>query len=173
MARRTAAVVSLPAPHGASFAEEWRAFERAMRAEGKSPKTVATYGDTKRAYLAWAGPRGVPTEPIAIRREHVETYIAELIEKHAAENTVLHRFRVLSRFFSWLVAEDAISVSPLEKMRAPKVRNDKPPHILTTTEIDAVLRACEGTSFADRRDMAIVRLLLDKGCGAASLPESK
>jgi integrase len=47
-------------------------------------------------------------------------------------------------------------------MSQPNVR-ETPPTMLGDDEIRALLRACEGRDFAARRDMAIVRLLLDTG----------
>ena len=50
----------------------------------------------------------------------------------------------------------------MTNMRRPKVPDDPPP-VLTNDELRQLLKACEGTSFDDRRDMAIVRVFLDTG----------
>jgi integrase len=50
----------------------------------------------------------------------------------------------------------------MERMQPPKIP-DNPPHVLSETEITALLNTCEGTDFDSRRDMAIIRLMLDTG----------
>jgi site-specific recombinase XerD len=50
----------------------------------------------------------------------------------------------------------------MSRMHAPRV--DEPaPGVLTDAEAKALLAACEGKDFESRRDMAIIRLMLDTG----------
>ena len=65
-------------------------------------------------------------------------------------------------FFNWAVSEGEIGSSPMERMKPPLVP-EQPVAVLTEPQIDALLRACQGTAFEDRRDEAIIRLLLDTG----------
>jgi integrase len=44
-----------------------------------------------------------------------------------------------------------------------------PVPLLSEDELKAVVKSCEGTSFEDRRDMAIIRLFLDSGMRRAEL----
>jgi integrase len=50
----------------------------------------------------------------------------------------------------------------MERMRSPKVPED-PPAVLSDPDLWALLKACEGTSFAERRDTAIFRTFIDTG----------
>jgi len=54
-------------------------FERSLRAQSKSPKTVQCYGEAARQLLAFLGEMGMPTEVARIRREHVETFVERLV----------------------------------------------------------------------------------------------
>jgi integrase len=47
-------------------------------------------------------------------------------------------------------------------MKAPRVP-EKPPEVLTEDDLRRLLKACAGTTFEDRRDVAIIRLLIDTG----------
>jgi site-specific recombinase XerC len=47
-------------------------------------------------------------------------------------------------------------------MNPPQIP-DEPPPVLTDNELRRLLKACEGRSFTDRRDAAILRLFLDNG----------
>jgi len=56
----------------------------------------------------------------------------------------------------------------MERMRPPIVP-EEPPAVLREAELKAIFDACSGPSFEDRRDTAIVRLLLDTGMRRAEL----
>jgi len=58
--------------------------------------------------------------------------------------------------------EGEIGSSPMERVKPPLVP-EQPVAVLTEAQIEALLRACGGTAFEDRRAEAIVRLLLDTG----------
>lgn len=55
----------------------------------------------------------------------------------------------------------------------PPIVPEEPPAILTDDEIRRLLSACAGQAFADRRDLAILRLLLDTGMRRAELAALK
>jgi site-specific recombinase XerD len=46
---------------------------------------------------------------------------------------------------------------------------DKPVPVLDDAELAALLKACQGKTFADRRDEAVVRFLLDTGCRVSEM----
>jgi len=50
----------------------------------------------------------------------------------------------------------------MHRMHGPKV-DEPPPQVLSHEEIAALLRACEGKTFEDRRDMALIRRMIDSG----------
>ena len=71
-------------------------------------------------------------------------------------------YRSLQPFFKWVVAEDELRASPMERMTSPIVP-ESPPAILRDEQLAALLMACEGSDFESRRDTAIIRLLLGTG----------
>lgn len=66
------------------------------------------------------------------------------------------------------MSDDEIERSPMERMEPPKVEPPLVP-VLRQEQIKALLRACEGREFADRRDMAVVRLFLSTGMRRAAM----
>jgi integrase/recombinase XerC len=94
-----------------------RSFERHLRAENKSPKTVATYGEAVSQPTAHLAGQGVESVA-AILREHVEEFMTHLLEKWSSA-TASNKFRALQQFFRWLVDDEHVSVDPMAKMRAP------------------------------------------------------
>ena len=60
----------------------------------------------------------------------------------------------------------------MARMKPPKIPENLPP-LRSEEELRRLVRACEGTGFADRRDMALVRLFLDCGARRAEIPDLK
>jgi site-specific recombinase XerD len=103
----------------------------------------------------------MPTAVESIRREHVESFIEDL-DTRFKPTTVGVRFRSVQQLFKWLLEEGEITSSPMERMRSPTIPED-PPAVLTDAELRALLKACEGSDFAARRDTAILRTFIDTG----------
>ena len=105
------------------------------------------------------------------RRDHIGAYFIDLEVRgrSAATNQSLPipKSRV---FWNWLVEEDAISVSPMAKMKAPKV-SEHPVPVITKDEIKAMLTHCSGTTFADRRDRALILAYYDTGGRLSEIAE--
>lgn len=142
-------------------------FRLSLEAGNKSPRTVKTYLESVDLFVRHLEQRGMPQDVASIRREHVESFIVELLERFRP-TTASIRYRALQAFWKWCEAEGEIQSSPMAKMRPPKVPDDPPP-VLRVEELAALLKACEGTEFEDRRDMAVVRLFLDTGMRRAEL----
>ena len=60
----------------------------------------------------------------------------------------------MRRFLRWLAIEDD-RPDPVKGLRAPAVKVSLVP-VFTSEELSALRRACQGRSFADRRDAAIL-----------------
>lgn len=138
-----------------------RDFRLSLHAENKSPKTLDAYGGAVDKLTDFLTERGMPTDVTAIRREHVEAFIVEILNTRKAA-TANQRYRGLQRFFNWLIEEGELGESPMKNMKAPAIPEEAPP-ILREAEIKALLKTCTGTDFYSRRDLALLRLLLDSG----------
>jgi len=142
-------------------------FRRHLRAGNLSPRTIATYAEACEGLRRFLLERGMPTRVAVIGREHVETYVEELLGRWKPA-TANNRYRALQQFFRFLVDEGEITESPMARMRPPKVP-ESPPPVLSDDELRALLAACEGTGFEQRRDTAITRVLIDTGARVAEL----
>lgn len=136
-------------------------FVRSLRAANLSPRTVETYQEAVGLFASFLVEKGMPTEPANITREHVESFIEDLLGRWKSA-TVANRYRSLQQYFKWLVEEGEIKVSPMERMKAPKVQ-EVPPRVLGEDELGRLLKACTGRRFEDRRDLALIRVLIDTG----------
>jgi site-specific recombinase XerD len=146
-------------------------FRRALLAENKSPRTVQTYLESIARFVTFLERERLPLSAATIRREHIEAFITDLLARFRA-TTASVRYRGLQTFFRWLVAEGELEVNPMARMRPPQVPED-PPDVLADDEIRRLIAASDGCSFLDRRDQAIVRLLLDTGMRSPSWPGSE
>ena len=143
-------------------------FARYLRAANIAPATLKTYAEAVRTLSGFLVERGMPTDVAVISREHVEAFITDQLARWRPA-TAANRYRGLQRFFSWLVEEGEIQVSPMARMRPPHVP-DEPPPVLRDEELRRLLATCErGTSFEDRRDAAIIRVFIDTGARRAEV----
>jgi integrase/recombinase XerD len=77
------------------------------------------------------------------------------------------QYRALRQFFLWLAAEDEIP-DPTVRMRAPAVR-EKPVPVFASAELSELERACRGSTFAQRRDAAVLSVFRATGIRLAEL----
>lgn len=126
------------------------------------PATITTCAAAVRQLATFLRANGMPTRPASIRREHVEAWITDLLDRWKPA-TAHNRYRGTHAFFRWLVEEGEIRDSPIDRMKPPRLP-EAPPPVLREPELRALLAACErDRTFAGRRDEAIVRTLADTG----------
>ena len=142
-------------------------FQRGLRAANKSARTIVGYSEAVRQLAHFLESKGMPTTLAAIRREHVESYIEDLLARWKPA-TASNRYRALRCYFGWAIDEGELKVSPMAKMRPPHVP-EAPAPVLSDKQLKAILDTCKGNSFDDRRDMAILSVLLDTGLRRAEL----
>jgi site-specific recombinase XerD len=142
-------------------------FERSLRAANKSPKTIKIYGEAARGMIHFFALEQMPLEASKVRRQHVESYIVDQVERWQPA-TANQRYRSLAQFWKFLEDEGEIRLSPMSKMKPPKVPEQQVP-IIAEDDLHKLVAACEGRHFDDRRDMAMVRLLIATGMRAGEL----
>jgi site-specific recombinase XerD len=143
------------------------AWIRSLKAENKSRKTIETYSEAARLFLAFLTRQHMPTEASEVRREHVESFIAELLEKFKPA-TASNRYRALSRLFDFLVEEGELEHSPMARMKPPTIPEGSVP-VISDGDLAKLLQTAAGKTFEDRRDTAMLRLLIDTGMRASEL----
>ena len=136
-----------------------------LRAKNRQPRTIDSYLEVGTAFVAYLAARGMPTGAAGIAREHVEHYLVDLRARVSPATTARH-YRSLQQMFRWLCEEGETIRSPMERMSAPAVP-EQPVPVLDDATIIKLLDSCRGNTFENRRDTAIIRLLLDTGmrCG--------
>jgi len=138
-----------------------RSWVRSLSARNLSARTLSTYSAAVAQLDEHLQAVGAPTDPERITRADVEGFLAKLIATRSPA-TAANRYRSLALFFTWLVEEDEVSVSPMARMKPPRVP-DQPVELLGAEQLKALLSTCTGKTFPDRRDAALLRLLIDTG----------
>jgi site-specific recombinase XerD len=142
-------------------------FARHLRAGNRQPMTIKSYMEAIRQLDAFLAARGMPRNVAGIHREHVESFIEDQVARLKPASAA-NRYRSLQQYFKWLVEEGEIKGNPMAGMDPPSIP-EAPPPVLTTDELEKLLRVCEGNAFDQRRDTAIIRLLLDTGIRRAEI----
>ncbi|WP_051105765.1 tyrosine-type recombinase/integrase [Parafrankia discariae] len=136
----------------------------------RAPKTCKLYLDAATALINYLADSDDPSaEAAEITKAQIEEFLiwfgtvpTPRRPEGRGDAYVNQTFRALQQWFRWLLDEEEIAHPPLERMSPPKV-DEKPVPVLHEDEIRAVLATCAGKTFADRRDNAIIRCLLDSG----------
>jgi len=157
-----ASIQVLPIRRSDPWPELWASFERALRARLASPNTIRIYAEGGQQAYKFFLDRSLPTDPSMIERRQIEAWLAHLQDKGVKPATIAARYSALKRFFSWLLEEEEIAISPMERIKAPKVEVIAP-EVLSDDEHRRLLDACRGGDFEDKRDAAILRLMMDTG----------
>jgi site-specific recombinase XerD len=142
-------------------------FARSLRAEMKAARTIKIYAQSTRFFGEWLTTNGHPATLDSLTRDNIRLWLGHLGEEHEA-STVKTRFAGLRRFCGWLVAEGELDVSPMAGLSPPEPQ-PKPVPVLEDDELVALLKTCSGRTFEDRRDEAILRVLLDAGIRVSEL----
>lgn len=127
----------------------------------RQPKTARIYLAALDGLIAHLDAHGMPTSARGVRREHVESYIAARRET-VKPATLSIEFRAIQQFFKWALEEDEVERSPMEKMKAPTVPITPVP-VVDMADFRKLLKTAAGNGFNQRRDTAIMLLLLDTG----------
>jgi len=78
-----------------------------------------------------------------------------------------NQYRVLQQFFKWLGEEEELP-DPMARVHPPAVTEKLVP-VFTSEELLKLEKACQGRSFAQRRDAAIIAVFQATGIRAAEL----
>jgi site-specific recombinase XerD len=133
----------------------------------RAAKTARIYLDALDRLIGHLAARDMPTAARAVRREHVESFLAT--RRAIVKPTTLSvEYRALQQFWKWALEEEEIERSPMERMTAPRVP-DSPVPVVDPDDFRKLLKTTEGRAYTDRRDAAILLMLYDTGARLGEL----
>src|SRR5687767_9536365 len=81
-----------------------RGFELSLGSANKRPNTIKSYLEAVTQLDAFLAAKGMPRDVEAIRREHVETFQKDQLDRLRPASAA-NRYRSLQQFFKWLAEE--------------------------------------------------------------------
>lgn len=154
------------APVWCGYLDDW---DRALRAANRPYKTRYIYQLAVQQLADYLAGDELPVrddsdaadDPTDVQRRHIEWYLAWMIDTRPA-STALNKYKGLQQFFKYLLDEEEIARHPMERIPQPSTPQKLIP-ILSDEELTALLATCAGKTFLERRDTALIRLLMDTG----------
>jgi len=149
------------------FAADIASFRLHLAAENKAAATIRTYTDA----ACWFAACHLLAEAGKTRWEQVDVadvrrWTVWLLGRYS-DAYAYQQFRSLQQFFRWLEAEEG-RPSPMGRLRPPKVAV-RPVPFFSSVELSTLGRCCRGNSFEDRRDAAVLAVLLATGIRVSEL----
>jgi site-specific recombinase XerD len=146
--------------------EAWHAYERDLTGRRLSEETIAHYRWT----LEKLSPALPDTGLLGATPDQVGRWLAAIgaPDSGYAPSSHASLFRWARAFYSWAERMEYLDgPSPMAKLKAPREGSPLIP-VPDVADIAAVLAACTGKDFRSRRDLAIMRLMLETGTPRAS-----
>jgi integrase len=169
--------------------DAWHDFRRSRLRKGRSEHTVGIYRKSFNDFWRWAETAGLPPDPDKVTYEHINAWIDSILVRPATiggrvqyeadpetgerrprvvtASTIRIRWANLRPFFSWWAAE-MDTTNPFDRADVPRI-DSAPVEVVPLSDIRMVLHACDGKGFEERRDTALIRLLLDTGARVGEL----
>jgi integrase len=143
----------------------WHLYERTMKQRALSQETI----DGARrclASLAAALPDG--TDLLGATEADVEAWLAALRDNPAySQATHATYYRRAHAFYAWAAKREYTEASPMARLDRVQEQLRVIP-LPDPADMTAVLAACAGKGWRDRRDLAMLRILLEAGTPRAS-----
>jgi site-specific recombinase XerD len=150
------------------LADLMASFIRSLEERDLSGRTVEVHRRTWTQLIAWLGSKGYPADIEGIAAPHLREFLAAETERTSPVSAHQH-FRNLRVMFKWLIREgEREGPDPMARVDPPKTTRRLKP-ILGEDQLAALLAGCDGNDFENRRDAAILSILIDTGVRVSGL----
>jgi site-specific recombinase XerD len=141
-------------------------FGRELRIRNRTEATRRAYLESVTRFSTWC--RGQDLGSVAnVSREHIRAWLETELGRVSAQTTVRHLSGV-RQWLGWLAAEGEIPADPTAGITQPAIP-EKLVHVPELNALRAILRACAGRGYPERRDTALILLMADSGPRAAEV----
>ncbi|HEX9357807.1 MAG TPA: tyrosine-type recombinase/integrase [Streptosporangiaceae bacterium] len=142
-------------------------FRLHLAAEGKSAKTVRTYTEAVQWFAAahlLRETRRMDWDQVCA--QDIQRWMVWLLARYS-DSYASNQYRALQQVFRWWSDEEELP-DPMARLRPPAVREKLVP-VFASGELSALERACQGRTFARRRDQAIIAVFTASGIRLSEL----
>lgn len=141
-------------------------FSLALAAEGKKAKTIKIYVDA--AY--WLKETQGLESWTAVTKTNVRKHLAAVLDGHT-HSYANNQFRALQQFFKFLENEEEIK-NPMTGMKPPSIPEKLVP-VISADEWSKLIGTCQGKTFFDLRDKAILSFFKFTGARRTEVADLK
>src|SRR3989304_1158159 len=143
-------------------------FLNAMTVErGVADNTREAYSRDLRRYLVFLEKKGL-SSPGDVSLAHLQGFLGGLRDSGLAPRSVARAISALRSFHRFLAAEGYVRSDPTSLLRAPRVSRPLP-NVLSTDEVERLLKAPEISKPRGLRDRAMLELLYATGLRVSEL----
>ena len=149
-------------------------FLKALLVKGQSPQTVSQRRLRLSAFIEWCSIRSI-AKPTQVTKPVIEAYQRHLFHRRLPNGKPLsfgtqHGSLVaVKRFFQWLTRSNVLLYNPASEIELPRLGRRLPRHVLTATEVEAVLAVPDVKDPLGLRDRAILETLYSTGVRRSEL----
>jgi integrase/recombinase XerD len=135
--------------------------------KGLSRNSLEAYGRDLRGYVEFLAEQGIPSVT-DVSADTIMSYFKKLREKGLSARSAARALSALRGFCRFLLQDRAIQDNPLGRVRAPRIV-PRLPLVLTSREVEDLLRQPDPTQPLGSRDRAMLELLYATGLRASEL----
>ena len=138
---------------------------------GLAQNTLLAYRRDLISYTRYVTDHGVES-PDQIKREQVTSYMYDQKQKGISANSIARNLAAIKMFHRFLVRERLAKEDPTTLVDTPKLWK-RVPDVLSTIEIEAIIKASAGRRWQEVRDQAILELMYASGMRVSELVNLK
>ena len=136
-----------------------------LRAKGTSAGTRVSYREGVDQWLAWCAAEGIEPE---LEPHQLAAFTSALLDADKAQATARPRQLAVRLFSAWLASEGEVEHDQLLGAKLPELEQPVV-EALTTDQLAALIKACQGKTLVNRRDEAVIRLMAETGARAGEV----
>jgi len=160
------------APRRTSITDDilWQGFALSRQLMDVTARTLDDYRVRMGLFRRFLGERFPGITLVQAERQHIESYLVSMREQGRSPHTVRTTYRALHAFYRWALDEDLIAVSPLQKIKAPRVPKLQKP-FLAESDFRKLLSVCIPHTFLGDRNAAMLWILWTSGVRSEELSQ--
>ena len=127
---------------------------------------MTAYGSRLERFAAWCEREDIDAFAADVRT--IRRYLAELSREQLAPRTLAAHLSAIRSLYRWMAAEGIVEGDAVSAIASPKLPRDLP-GVLTTQQVEALLKTPDNSTPAGLRDAAMLELLYASGARISEL----
>ena len=127
---------------------------------------MTAYGSRLERFAVWCERENIDAFAAAVRT--IRRYLAELSREQVAPRTLATHLSAIRSLYRWMAAEGIVEGDAVSAIASPKLPRDLP-GVLTTQQVEALLKTPDTSTPAGLRDAAMLELHYASGARISEL----